>query len=314
MSRKFAVLDLGTNTFHLLLATRNDNGSWKPLLRRRKTVKLGQGGIHLGYIAPQPFERGVKAILEFADSIRKHGIQEVYAFATSAIRSSGNGSDFVKRVRQESGIVIQVISGASEAQLIRDGVMQNLPVLDERVLIMDIGGGSTEFIIADKRRTYWKMSFDIGASRLLEIFSPDDPIRAAQVKQLEKYLLKEIAPLTAALRDYPVTLLVGASGSSESYARMIGYHLHGKDPLRGKAHYTFDLQAYHTLHNALLASTRQQRLAMKGLVRMRVDMIVLASITTQLVVKQYKFKRMMLSTYALKEGAAYRIAKGLPLP
>jgi exopolyphosphatase/guanosine-5'-triphosphate,3'-diphosphate pyrophosphatase len=198
--------------------------------------------------------------------------------------------------------------------LIRDGVAQNLSLTDEPVLIMDIGGGSTEFIIADQQRTYWKRSFDIGASRLLEVFSPADPIRPSQIKQLQAHILHEIASLEEAIKKYPVNILVGASGSSESYARMIGHRESGKDPLRGKANYEFNLASYFDLHSDLLRSTRKDRTAMKGLVRMRVDMIVLASITTELVLKQFGFKKMLLSTYALKEGAAFRIAKGVPLP
>lgn len=314
MPGKFAVLDLGTNTFHLLLASIHTDGTWKSFLRRRRTVKLGEGGIHLGYIAPVPFERGIDAIKSYAAIIKKHKISEVFAFATSAIRSSKNGNDFVERVRKETGIAIQVIDGQSEALLIRDGVVQNLPVTDEPVLIMDIGGGSTEFIIADQQRTYWKRSFDIGASRLLEVFSPDDPIRPSQIKKLQSYIINEIAPLEEAIKKYPVNILVGASGSSESYARMIGHRESGRDPLRGKSTYIFNLKSYFDLHSELLRSTRKERTAMKGLVRMRVDMIVLASITTHLVLKQFGFKKMLLSTFALKEGAAFRIAKGMPLP
>ena len=309
-SRQFAVLDLGTNTFHLLIASTDGKGAWKSIYRTRKTVKLGEGGFGKNLIAEAPFLRGVNAIKDFKKKLISAGVTEVYACATSAIRSSKNGVNFVRRIRQETGIRIQVIDGEREAELIAAGVMQTLPQSDRPILIMDIGGGSTEFIIVRSGEIIWKRSFDIGAARLLEKFKPTDPIQSSQVLSIRRYLVRQLEPLERALKRHPVKLLVSASGSAESYAKMIGYRHRGINPIASRKTYSFDLMEYGELHKDLLSSTTALRKTMPGLVQMRIDMIVPASISTYLVLKRFRIPQMMLSTFALKEGVAGVVAAG----
>jgi exopolyphosphatase/guanosine-5'-triphosphate,3'-diphosphate pyrophosphatase len=176
---------------------------------------------------------------------------------------------------------------------------------------MDIGGGSTEFIIADNKGVKWKQSFDIGASRLLEQFKPSDPILPKEINALEKFLEMTLKPLEQAMKKFPAKKLAGSSGSFETLAEIIGYRFHNKNVLKGKISYWFNLKEYHRIHQWLLASTTAMRMKTKGLVKMRVDMIVISSILTDFILKKYHPSEMELSKYALKEGALVKIISGL---
>lgn len=221
---KIAVLDLGTNTFHLLVAAVKPDRSFKKIFRSKVVVKLGEGAIHRNTIAEIPYARGIHALHHYAGIINQYQPDKIFAFATSAIRSAKNGEKFVAEAKRETGIEIDIISGDEEAELIYHGVKQCVRMTDEHQLIMDIGGGSTEFIIADRRNIVWKKSFDIGASRLLAMFRPSDPIAAAEVRKLEIFLSEKLLPLDKAIKKFPVRTMIGSSGSFDSLAEMIGWN------------------------------------------------------------------------------------------
>ena len=302
---KLAILDLGTNTFHLLIAEVGKDKSVRIVFRSKISVKLGEGAIDRNFIAPAPLERGLKALKHYAEIIRKHKTEKIFAIATSAVRSAINGKEFIRKAYVNTGIRINAISGEQEAELIYYGVRQCVQMSDDAQLIVDIGGGSTEFIIANRDRIYWKRSFNIGASRLLETFKPSDPITAAEIRNVELHLEKTLLPLTKALEKFPVKSLIGSSGSFDTLAEIIGWRFHRKNILKNAVTIRFDLNEVERIHRVLLNSTTAQRMKMKGLIKMRVDMIVLSSICTNFLLKKFKLTEMLLSKYALKEGVLW---------
>jgi len=308
---KIAVLDLGTNTFHLLIVNVNRDGSFKKIFKSKIAVKLGEGAINRNMIAEIPFNRGLEALKHYSEIISKYRPHTTVAYATSGIRSAMNGKKFIAKVRKETGLKIRVISGDKEAELIYYGVRESFRMSEEKQLIMDIGGGSTEFIIANSKKIFWKKSFDIGASRLLEHFNPSDPVKPSEIKKLERYLTRELEPLTNALKKYPVTSLIGSSGSFDTFAEMIGWKYHRKDVLKNVETYQFNMKEYFSLYRILLKSTAAERTKMKGLIKMRIDMIVLAGICTSLVLRKFKLKEMFVSKSALKEGALWEAIQKL---
>jgi exopolyphosphatase/guanosine-5'-triphosphate,3'-diphosphate pyrophosphatase len=235
---------------------------------------------------------------------------KVFVYATSAIRSAKNGSAFVQAAKARAGIQVRVISGDQEAELIYYGVRQCVRMDSGLSLIMDIGGGSTEFIIADGRKIRWKKSFDIGASRLLEKIKPGDPITIPQIKKLERHLGRVLKPLDIALQKYPAKKLIGSSGSFDTFAEMIGWKYYGRNVLKNVHAYDFNMEDFFRLHQILLRSTTASRRRMKGLIKMRVDMIVLASICTQFIIRRYQLGSLTVSKYALKEGALWKVVHG----
>ncbi|MBK9541105.1 MAG: exopolyphosphatase [Bacteroidetes bacterium] len=303
---KHAILDLGTNTFHLLIVEANSDYTYTVLHESKSVVKLGEGAIERNFIEKVPFQRGVKAVVNFARQIRNFSVNHIHAFATSAVRGASNGSEFVEEVFAKTGIKISVIKGEQEAELIYFGIRQCVELSPHPVLMMDIGGGSVEFIIGSNEKIFWKGSYNIGVARLLEHFSPSDPISNSQISEIEKFLEFQLQSLSKAIQDFPVQCIIGSSGSFESYAEMIAPSRDSRPDKHKSCTYEFQLNDYFNLHESLIRSTRKERKLMKGLLKMRVDMIVLASIITNLVLQKYSITQMKLSEYSLKEGALWK--------
>lgn len=304
---KLAVLDLGTNTFHLLIAEVKKDSTWNKVLNERVTVKLGKGGIGNNIITKSSYIRGMKALERFSSEIKKHKIKKVFAFGTAALRNAQNGPDFVKEARSKYDININLIDGIKEAEFICDGVRQAVKLGTECALIMDIGGGSVEFIIADQKKIFWKRSFKTGAALLQANFHISDPMTISERRKIEAFLIDEFLPLFDAVRKYNPVKLVGAAGSFETFSSMIAFRFKQKitstSKLEKKLHWTHVRKIY----QELIASTTEERKKMKGLVKMRVDMIVMASLLLHVVSSKTGLKNLIVSSYSLKEGALYQI-------
>ena len=301
-----SIIDCGTNTFHLLIAETIDQ-SFKVVYKKNIAVKLGQGGMDDGMIAPAAFARGLNALKEFNESNKEYKTEKVLAFATAAVRKASNGDDFINAVLQQTGIEVKRIDGNTEAELIYYGVRQAVQLGDKKNLVMDIGGGSVEFIIADANTIFWKQSFELGAALLLEKFKPSDPIADKEIEEFDHYISLQLHPLIKAMKLFPgINTLVGSSGSFETFAEMISEQFYSLQfDYSDKTEFELSLAHYESIHQLLLDSTSVQRKAMKGIIDMRVDMIVIASIILHYVIHNTTIEKLKLSTYALKEGMLY---------
>ncbi len=306
---RIAIIDLGTNTFNILIVEVDQNKTTKQLFQTKIPVKLGEGGINKGFIAPIPFQRGIDALVQYQLIIDEYNVDKTFAFATSAIRSADNGMEFVRVAKEKTGIEVQVISGDKEAELIYYGVRSAVKMTNETSLIIDIGGGSTEFIIANKDQIFWKQSFLLGAARLLEIFNPSDPITDKEIETITNYLRQELKPLLDTVQKYPITELIGSSGSFDSLAEMIAHRFYSPEILKDITEYEFQLDDCSAIYDSIIKSTKAERTAMKGLVLMRVDMMVISSVLVHFVVSELEIKKMRLSTYSLKEGVLWEVMK-----
>ncbi len=325
---RISILDLGTNTFNIFIAEllpspsgREGWGGYTKIYKSKIPVKLGEGGINNNFIEAKPFERGIRALKKHKKTSEKFGAEKIVAFATSAIRSASNGNDFVQQAKEKAGIAVQVISGDREAELIYYGVRMAVQLSEEPSLIIDIGGGSTEFILAGKDKIFWKQSFLLGAARLMEKFKPSDPISNDQIKKIEIYLEENLQSLFQAVDRITHTLLpspfgggtgrgfelIGSSGSFDSLAEMIGWHFYNEDALTGKTEYDFNLDDFEKLYQIIIRSTTEERLHMKGLTKMRVDMIVVSAIFVKFILNRLGIKKMRGSKFSLKEGVLWEI-------
>ncbi|MET4140833.1 exopolyphosphatase [Pedobacter sp. UYP1] len=298
---KAAVIDLGTNTFHLIIADLTPLGV-EVIYKTNLPVQLGQGRINENLIIPEAFERGIEALKGFKKEIDAQQVTIVRATATSAVRSAGNGKDFVIAALRIAGIAIEVISGEDEAAYIFNGVKAT-GVINQQSLIMDIGGGSTEFIICNQDGPLWKKSYNIGAARLLQAYFHSDPISSEDQSAIQKHLDQELADLLAACQKYQPHVLVGSAGAFETFAAML---LEGID-LKTISSASFDIEQYRSLAERLIASAHAERVLMPNLIPLRVDMIVIAAILTNYMLDQTGLKAISLSTYDLKMGVLYRI-------
>ncbi len=216
-----AVIDIGTNTFHLNIANVLPNNKIVFIYKTYKAVKLGEGGINQGIITPDAYKRGVNALLIFNKTIAKYPVGKVIALATSAVRDAQNGEEFIADILQKTGISIQTISGDKEAELIYEGTKAALNLTKNTFLIMDIGGGSVEFILCNQTQIFWKQSFKIGAARLMDLFMKNDPLLQVDIQSIENHLNLNLFELFEACETFKPQVLVGTAGSFESYTEII---------------------------------------------------------------------------------------------
>lgn len=292
-----AVIDLGTNTFHMLIARISPDRVIEEVYRERIFVKLASEQIST--IGEAPFARGLNAINHFKKILDEYNCTTVKAIGTAALRRASNGGDFVEQVFRTTGIAITLISGDEEARLITNGVLNALPPINERVLIMDIGGGSTEFIITNGEEVLWRRSFPIGISILQQAFHREDPISEVERAKLTDHLSSITAPLRTALRTYPTHHLAGAAGTFDLLADLL------RSPeLNGTAtSYPIAMDRFPALCERIVSSTAAQRSALPEIPQERVDMIVVAMLLIDFTLQLAAIERITVSKYALKEGA-----------
>jgi exopolyphosphatase/guanosine-5'-triphosphate,3'-diphosphate pyrophosphatase len=301
--RRLALIDMGTNTFHLLIVEDRPGQPPHPLVRTKVGVRLGEGGISKGEIAPLPYARALQTVRGFKEEIELHQVTEVRATATSAMRVSRNGPELVQDILQTTGIQVEVIGGEREAELIAKGIRQAVPLGQAKHLLMDIGGGSVEFIIANEDTLFWKQSFEIGAQRLLDKFFPD-PSGVFPREQLEaelEYLANTLAPLTAAVAAHgPLASLVGSSGSFDTLADLSLGQVRREADLPPST--SLPLADFEQHFAQLLTLDHTERVALPGMFPMRADMLVVASIIVKYVLTTYGLTKINTSAFALKEG------------
>jgi exopolyphosphatase/guanosine-5'-triphosphate,3'-diphosphate pyrophosphatase len=302
-----AILDFGTNTFNLLIAERADAG-FRVLYDGKQPVKLGKGGIGKRILTPEAMERGFTAIQQHMQTIRKHGAGEIHAYATSAMRNAENGQEFADLIEQKFGFSTQIIDGEEEAALIYGGIRESVDFGDETAMILDIGGGSNEFIICNKEGILWKHSFELGMARIIEKFNIPDPITPKQVDEIEAFYAEELQLLKKQAVTYRPTMLVGASGTFDTLAAMAS-HRFGISTGEASS-VKIALEFYREIHRELLNSTAEERLNMPGMEPVRVEMIVPATIFIRFVYNSCGLESITQSRYALKEGVMARLVAG----
>jgi len=296
---KIAIIDLGTNTFHLLIVEIK-KGEEHIIFKEKVAVKLGEGGISEGNISKAAEERAIKTMLYFNDKIKEEGVEHIFASATSAMRNAGNGKEVMQSIYDATGISIQLISGLDEAKFIHQGVKKALEIGPEPALIMDIGGGSVEFIICNQTEVFWMQSFEIGAQRLLDKFHKHDPMQPKDIEKLDDFLRKELAELKVKMDIYQPHHLIGSSGTFDTLMD-INYQEKGIEK-PDDVSFALSLEDFDSIFNEMIHKNREERMAIPGMIEMRVDMIVVAVCLIQFLIENNDFVDIKVSTYALKEG------------
>lgn len=304
---KYAVIDLGTNTFHLLIVERNGEGPWKTVLRERLFVKLAEAGID--WIGAAPYARGLEALTLFRQHLDDHQVpvEAVPAYGTAALRTARNAGQFFQEVLDRTGIRAEAIDGHREALLIFRGVRQAVPFPDNRVLVMDIGGGSVEMVLGDRERVYWQHSFPVGVAVLFRRFHKTDPIAAAEVAAVEAFLDEALADLWEALDRFPAPTLVGAAGAFDTIDQML-LDPASKPPLYG----WIPAEAFQPLYERVLKSTLEERESWHNLLPERREMIVVGMILIRRILQRGGIREVYTSVYSMKEGMLDELFPDIP--
>lgn len=290
---KTAIIDLGTNTFHLLIVEQVRGQPFTELYRKRFFVKLAAEGIVT--LGEESMTRGLLAMHAFSNTINTIGVASVRAVGTSALRTASNGAAFLLQIKEATGISVKIIDGQDEATLIYRGVRQVWKIKSFPALIMDIGGGSVEFIIADQEKMIWKDSFPIGVAVLHRRFHHSDPIDARQIKEIKLFLHPYLTRLQSVLTKHKPSMIVGASGTFDVIAGMLQLP-------RASLFGVGAVSVVREINQYILSSTTAQRRDDPLIPDSRIDMIVVAIVLLEHVLDLHPFSQIGVSAYALKEG------------
>lgn len=296
-----AIIDLGTNTFHLLIAELL-SGKIKEVTKLQIPVKIGEGGINNGFIGELAYQRGMDALARFHEALQVHQVHSVTAFGTSAIRDARNGLTFIKEAHERYGILIEAISGDEEAELIYHGVRHSFQFPDKPVLVMDIGGGSVEFIIGKHADIWWKQSFRLGAARLIEQFPHSDPIHPNDIILLHHHFSSVLDSLSGAIELYRPEVLIGSAGSFETLGDVLVAHHRRKPIALSENARAVDPDDFKLFYELITSTNSLERLNIRGMADFRVEMIVVATVMVDYVLRTFGFHSLICSDYSLKEG------------
>lgn len=310
---RIAIIDCGTNTFNLLIAEKTGD-ELKFIAEEKIPVKIGKGGIENNIIIPEAYQRAIEAMLQYAGSIKKYAADKVIATSTSAFRSTNNGPDLKKDILEKTGIDVQIISGEQEAEYIYQGVTWTVPIEKDKVyLIMDIGGGSTEFILYQNNNILFKDSFLLGASRLLEKFKPDDPLSIIDIKNHYDHFGKELGEnLLKACANNPPDVLIGSSGFFDTLRQITHYKFHGDEILKSdQINYEISVPEFNSMYNFMLPLNIEERLSIEGMTAFRAEMMGVSMLLVDYVIKKTGVKKIINTSYALKEGVLRDFLKSI---
>lgn len=307
MDERFAIIDLGTNTFHVLIAEKQ-HGKPIILFREKVGVKLGKAGINQDLIQADAVDRAVAALRDFKLKTDSFQVSTVRAFGTSALRNASNAREVIEKIQSATGIHITVLSGPEEAEMIYYGVRSALDLGDEPSLIMDIGAGSVEFIVANRQGSLWSKSIEIGAQRILEKFAISDPITPHEIESISVFMDQSIGEVDEAVSRFSPKTLVGSSGSFDTLSDM--YCQEKNIPVRDTDSETpLTVDFVRSAQQRIIRTTREQRMRMPGMIELRVDLIVAGSCMVRYILEKYKINKIRVSRYSLKEGALAMLSK-----
>ncbi len=296
-----AVIDLGTNTCNLLIAEVIEN-NFHTIHTSKYAVQIGKGGINKRMITPEATQRAVDVLKKHLDKIKTiGGVTEVITIATSAVRDADNQSDFEATILKETGLELTVISGDKEAEFIFNGVKFALQNIEDNSIIMDIGGGSNEFIIVENNEIKWKKSFATGIARIVDRIKISDPILPHEIEEIENWLITNMSDLWEHMDDNDIPCLIGCSGTFDTIADIIE-NVEANTVKRRK--FATDSACFINVCENIISTTYAERNAMQTMEKIRIEMAVPAVILIRLIAKRFKVKTIIQTDYSLKEGAA----------
>lgn len=307
---RYASIDIGTNTLRLLIASVDAAGAVRHEVYNRKITRLGGGYTEAAGIDPSSAERTFTAICEFGKIIAEAEVEAVYAFATSVVRRACNRQWFVNEVEKRTGIKIAVISGDEEARLALIGVMSVIDTRQGRDLVIDIGGGSTEFIFTDKGALKGAWSMEMGVVHLTETHLGSDPLNRAEVDGLETEISSVITHLKKQIKTAGIdaaaysagsgAVFVGTAGTITTLAALeLNLEVYDRDRINGSR---LSKAAIEKMYGHLLGLTLSQRSRILSLEKGREDLIVPGAAITLKTMEAFGFDEILVSDAGLLEG------------
>lgn len=301
MVETLAAIDVGTNSLHLVVARVTGTGGFEVLAREKEMVRLGDAAGDMARLSDDAIDRAVAALDRFRRIAESHDAP-VRAVATSAVREADNRDDLLHRAWAEAGVEVEVVSGVEEARLIHLGVLQGLEVFDRRLLLFDVGGGSTELLVGERDQILASTSVKLGAVRLTARFFAGPSLHPSAVASCRRHVRSSLAAFAKVADSHDIEVVVGCSGTIEQVLRL-ARGLSGDDPLRTLNGATLSRKQVAKVTDALVGARRDGTTAsLPGLDPKRVDIILAGALVVEGVVDAFGIKEIVLSDFALREG------------
>ena len=303
--RRIAAIDIGTNSTHLLVASVDTTLRTFSIVQAEKsTTRLGERDPESGELTAEAMQRGVETLRRFRDLAASHAVEQVVTAATSAVREAPNGRDFLQRIQDALGLEVDLVSGPEEARLIYLGVLSGMSFGDRPHLLLDIGGGSTELILADGRDARALTSTRVGAVRLQRDFVKDDPIPPQRRAFLQAFIQGSLEPAVdkvhRRIKPGEIPVLVATSGTALAIGALAASE-DDRPPL--KLHgYRVSRQRLDRVVEKLVAMTPEQRRDLSPINDRRAEIIVPGALILQTIMQMLGVDELALSERALREG------------
>ncbi len=299
---KYAAIDLGTNTFHLLIVSLDEEERLVEHFRERRYIHLAEDGID--YIGDAAFSRAIECLKDYGKILGKYNISKISCSGTAALRRASNGQELTNRILRETGIKVDTIDGIQEARFIFDGVKLAVPEIDTgNHVIMDIGGGSVEFIIIENGHFRWSDSFPIGIAVLKNKFHKQEPISREEIQKIDQFLESKIRKFLFQCRLLEIENLIGASGSFEILAHM------SKEKCENSLSMKVGVEFFEKTYSEMVRLNLEERLNRSDIPDDRAHLIVVAFQIMKYIISKINPSQIIVSEYAMKEGMIHSLLK-----
>ena len=298
--RRLAGIDIGTLTCRLLIADLSPQAPLKELRSERRILRLGEGVDQTKRLSPAAMDRVIQCLREWKAVIETYRVDACTAVATSAVRDAGNRDEFIGRVKRDIGIDVEIITGEEEARRTLLGIRSGLPPGVTDMLALDIGGGSTEFILDRPGQAPLVRSIDIGVVRLCERVLRSDPPSPAEIQQARDWVRSETEAATAAMPRSSTAQFVGTAGTVTALAAM-AQKLPSYEPARIH-NYRLTLATVQELEETLLTRKKADRVGLPGLEKSREEVIAAGAIIIRTVMDTLGMESVLVSDLGLREG------------
>ena len=302
--QRLAVIDIGTNSIHMVLAEIGKGFSYKIVDRIKEMARLGDGTFTSHRLSQEAMDRGLTVLKRFSTLANNKGFDLILPIATSAVREAKNGGDFLKLVRKELGLRVRVITGEEEARLIYLGVRNSMDLSQFPAMIVDIGGGSVELMACTQKRLQFVRSLKLGAIRLKDQFLKSDPPDKKMVQRMENLVGQTLKKSLSKKRDTQFNQLVATSGMAGNLTEIIYLARTGR-PLSQIDMATVELDEVRAVEGLLRTKDPQARLKIPGLDPRRVDTLYPGVLVLRILMERIGVKQARISDKAIREGVIY---------
>lgn len=303
---RLAGVDIGTLTCRLLIADLPTSGQLIEVRSERRILRLGEGVDQTKHLTVAAMDRVLQCLKEWREIIDALQVDAMAVVATSAVRDAGNRNEFLDRVKREAGFEVELISGEEEARRTMLGIRSGLPHGVTEVLALDIGGGSTEFILDRPGRNPVVRSIDIGVVRLCERLLHHDPLTEKEIGQAREWVAKETKTAVAGMGNYQTATFVGTAGTVTSLAAM-AQKLPTYEPARIH-NYRLQLDIIQELEQTLLSRNKADRVGLPGLEKGREEVIAAGAIIIRTIMETLEMPSVLVSDLGLREGVLLNLA------